>query len=116
MKNKLMILMLILITNLSYSQNGYKRVYDYDEYRKDWALVKTITGTYGFIDKSGKIVVQPIYDKIEKFKINSGEFALVKSISSTYGLINKDGKEVVKTIYAQIGEYGEIEKDLALVK
>ena len=83
---------------------------------KDWALVKTITGTYGFIDTSGKIVVEPIYAKIEKFKINSGEYALVKSIAGTYGLIDKDGKEIVKTIYANIGEFGEFGKEIALVK
>jgi hypothetical protein len=45
MKNKLFLLLLILTTTLSFSQNGYKRIYKYGEYQKDWALVKTITGT-----------------------------------------------------------------------
>ncbi len=84
----------------SFSQTGYKKVYKYDKHRKDWALVKTITGTYGFIDTSNKIVVQPIYSKIGKFNQEFGQYALVKSIADTYGLIDNEGKEVIPVIYS----------------
>ena len=99
MKNKLLILLLILISNLSYSQNGYKKIYKYDEYQKGWALVKNIAGTYGFIDKNGKEIVPAIYSKIEKFNYNESEYALVKSVAGTYGFIDRNGKEVIPVIY-----------------
>ena len=99
MKNKLLILLLILISSLGYSQNNYKKIYKYNEYQNDWALVKDITGNYGFIDRNGKEVVPTIYSKIEEFKYNEGKYALVKDLTGNHGFIDRNGKEVVPTIY-----------------
>lgn len=99
MKKNLITLLLITISSLCFSQNGFKKVYKYDEYSKDWALVKTVAGTYGFIDRTGKIIVQPIYKKIEKFNYNSGKYALIKTVAGTYGFIDRNGKEVLQALY-----------------
>ncbi len=74
----------------------YKKISRYDEYKKDWAMVKTIANTYGFIDKSGNEVVPPIYSKIYKFE---GNYAMVKNISGSYGFIDKNGVEIIKPLY-----------------
>src|SRR5690554_567398 len=118
MKNLILLLTFWLTTSIGFSQNidGYKRIYKYGEYQKDWALVKSITGNYGFIDQNGKEVVPTIYARIGKFTENSGEFAKVKSITGNYGLIDRNGKEVVPTLYARIGKFGEYANDIALVK
>lgn len=99
MKKKIFTFFVITISFFCFSQNGYKKIYKYDEYNKDWALVKTISGTYGFIDRNNKTVVQPIYEKIEKFSEGLGKYALVKSFSGSYGFINRNGREVVPSIY-----------------
>lgn len=104
----------LLVTTGSFSQIGYKKVYKYDENRKDWALVKTISGTYGFIDSSNKVVVQPIYSKIGKFNQEFGPYALVKSIANTYGLIDNDGKEIIPVIYS-LPELKEKYKTLSIL-
>lgn len=100
MKLKQLLIGVLLFSSVSYGQTGYKKVYKSGEYRQDWSLVKTITGTYGFIDKSGKEVVHPIYAKIWKFGEYHENIALVKSIAGTYGFIDKTGKEVVQAIYS----------------
>ena len=99
MKKRFFILAFVVISTLCFAQNGYKKVRRYDEYNKDWAQVKTISGTYGFINLKGETVVQPIYDKIEKFSENSGKYALVKSVADSFGYIDRKGKEVIPTIY-----------------
>jgi WG containing repeat len=99
MKKSFFTLAFVVVSTLCFAQNGYEKVSKYDEYNKDWALVKTISGTYGFINRNGETVVQPIYDKIEKFTENSGKYALVKSVAGSYGFIDRNGKEVVPTIY-----------------
>jgi DUF438 domain-containing protein len=99
MKRKILSLVCVFISTLCLAQNGYKKTGNYDEYNKDWALVKTISGTYGFINRNNETVVEPIYAKIEKFKQNSGKYALVKSVAGSYGFIDRNGKEVIPTIY-----------------
>ena len=99
MKKRFFTLAFVVISTLCFAQNGYKKVSKYDEYNKDWALVKTISGTYGFINRKGETVVQPIYDKIEKFTESSGKYALVKSVAGSYGFIDRNGKEIIPTIY-----------------
>jgi hypothetical protein len=99
MKKRFFTLAFVLVSALCFAQNGYKKISTYDEYNKDWALVKTISGTYGFINRNGETVVQPIYDKIEKFTENAEKYALVKSVPGTYGFIDRNGKEVIPAIY-----------------
>ncbi len=98
--NKLVLaVMFSAFCSISFSQNGYKKVFKYDDYRADWALVKTNSGTYGFIDRDGNSVVPPVYTKIEKFEFYDNELALVKNVSGAYGFLNRDGVEVIKAIY-----------------
>ena len=99
MKKIIITLVFVLITTISFAQSKYKKTGKYDEYNKDWALIKTISGTYGFINRNNETVVQPIYEKIEKFSENSGKYALVKSVSGSFGYIDRKGKEVIPTIY-----------------
>ncbi|WP_300672356.1 WG repeat-containing protein [Soonwooa sp.] len=77
----------------------YKKVYSYDKEQAGWAKVKTIGGTFGFIDKNKKVVVQPVYAKIGKFNEYKQGWALVKNISDGYGFIDNTGKEVVPATY-----------------
>jgi hypothetical protein len=39
-------LVFFTISTFSFAQSEYKKTGKYDEYNKDWALVKTIAGTY----------------------------------------------------------------------
>jgi hypothetical protein len=112
MKKKIFTFFVITISFFCFSQNGYKKIYKYDEYNKDWALVKTISGTYGFIDRNGKNVVQPIYNKIEKFDYESGKYALVKTVSGTYGFIDRNGREVLPPLYWNLHDAKEELKKL----
>ena len=101
MKNT--ILLLFLLTAISVSSQKlpqYKKVYDYGEYQNDWAKVKTNAGTYGFIDRNGKLVVPVIYSKIYQFEIKGNKrYAMVKNIAKAYGFIDENGSEVVQAIY-----------------
>ena len=99
MKKRLFALVFVVVSSLCFAQNGYKKVYNYDEFNKDWALVKTISGTYGFIDRKGSIVVQPIYSKITKFEYSTEKYALVKNIVGAYGFIDRNGKEIISARY-----------------
>ncbi|MDN3710392.1 ATP-binding cassette domain-containing protein [Myroides ceti] len=65
----------------AFAQSQYKKVYAYDVYQKDWAMVKNGSGGYGFIDRSGKEVVPSVYRKIEKFGVYHKDQALVRNIS-----------------------------------
>ncbi len=100
MRKSFISLVFIFAFSLAFAQkNGYAKIYNYGEFNKDWALVKTIANTYGFIGINGETVVQPIYDKIEKFQEKSCKYALVKTIAGTYGFINQNGKEEIPAIY-----------------
>ncbi|WP_298117063.1 WG repeat-containing protein [Flavobacterium sp.] len=103
MKKSIFILLFFLAFN-SYSQvvnSHYKKVYEFDVYQKDWALVKTVANTFGFINKENKEIVPAIYSKIYSFekKENNSEYALVKNVAGAFGFINENGKEIIKTIY-----------------
>ncbi|WP_321515995.1 hypothetical protein [Marinifilum fragile] len=60
MKKLLNFILLVLSSITVYSQVDYRKVYEYGEYQENWAKVKSITGTYGFVDKSGNEIVEPI--------------------------------------------------------
>lgn len=107
MKKIFFTLVCIALSTICYAQNGYKKVSKLGVYNKDWALVKTINGTYGFINSNDETVVQPIYGKIEKFSKNDGEFALVKSVAGSFGFIDRKGNEVIPTIYWTKNEANE---------
>lgn len=107
MKKGFISAMFVFVSSLILAQSEYKKVGKFDVYNKDWALVKTVAGTYGFVNRNYEIIVQPIYDKIEKFTENSGKYALVKNIAGNYGYIDRNGKEVIPTIYKTKQEASE---------
>lgn len=94
-------LLLVTISGFSQDKSHYKKVYDYNQCHQDWALVKTIANTYGFINREGKEVVPAIYSKIYDFEVKKKqqEFAMVKNVAGAYGFIDKNGKEIVQAIY-----------------
>ncbi len=94
---------LLLSTIFGFSQNQlpYKKVYAYDAEIKGLAMVKTITNTFGFIDKNQKEIIPTKFSKIYKFetKKNDVKYALVKNVAGAYGFIDENGAEIVKDIY-----------------
>lgn len=101
-KSVFMLLFFLAFTSYSQEVNSqYKRVYEFDVYHKDWALVKTVANTFGFINKENKEIVPAIYSKIYPFdkKENKRAYALVKNVAGAFGFIDENGKEVIKTIY-----------------
>ncbi|MCB9080310.1 MAG: WG repeat-containing protein [Lewinellaceae bacterium] len=56
----------------------------------------------GFIDKTGKIIVEPKYIQLGNFK--SGR-AIVVNAQGKQGFIDPSGKEIVTPIYDQLGDY-----------
>ena len=70
-------------------------------------MVKTVAGTYGLINREGREVVQPVYEKIAKFGEIEKELALVRSVAGTYGFIDKRGKEIVPIVYSSLNEAKE---------
>ena len=101
MKKKLLLFIFVFIFFVGFSQNNseYKKIYKFDEYQKNWALVKSKTGNYGMIDRNGKEIIPTIYAEIKKFGEIEKDLALVKSIAGNYGMIDRNGKEIIPTIY-----------------
>jgi hypothetical protein len=79
---------------------NYSKIGNFNELGKGLALVKSIVGTYGLIDKNGKEVVPANYSKIGKFNEIEEGLALVKSVVGTYGFVDKKGNEIVEPIYS----------------
>uniref|UniRef100_UPI00249152A6 WG repeat-containing protein n=1 Tax=Marinifilum flexuosum TaxID=1117708 RepID=UPI00249152A6 len=79
---------------------NYSKIGKFNEIENGLALVKSIVGTYGLIDKNGKEVVPANYSKIGKFNEIENGLALVKSIVGTYGFIDKKGNEIIEPIYS----------------
>lgn len=101
---KYFLILCVLISFVGIAQetkSPYKKVYAFGEHHKDWALVKTITNTFGFINRENKEVVPAIYSKIYSFetKENTRKYAMVKNVAGAYGFIDEKGKEVIKAIY-----------------
>jgi WG containing repeat len=101
---KILLLLCVLISSFGIAQktsSQFKKVYNYDEYKKGWALVKSIANTYGFIDRNGNEVVQTVYSKIYKFeeKKDHKNYAMIKNVAGAYGFIDENGKEIVEAIY-----------------
>ena len=75
---------------------------DYFSFTDGLAKVK-LNGKYGFIDKTGKEVVPPIYDEIGFFL---DDLAKVK-LNGKMGFVDQTGKEVVPPIYEETGYFLE---------
>lgn len=61
-------------------------------------------GKWGFIDKSGKIVIEAVYEKVEDFR--NGYAAVLKD--GKWGFINKKGEIVIECKYRKVGEFKKL--------
>ena len=112
MKSKLLILCCMSVFSFSFSQMKITEREDLSKINKNWRLTKTHSGTYGISDKSGKIIVQPVYSRINKFGEYADDLALVKNIAGTYGFINRSGTEIIPANY----ELDYLEKNFSVLK
>ncbi|MFC5528182.1 WG repeat-containing protein [Cohnella yongneupensis] len=86
-------------------QPQYEEVRSFDS---GTAAVKS-DGGWGLIDKTGKLIVSPRYDDIERFN-EHGLAEVVKD--EKHGLIDRTGKEIVVPVYSYIGDF---ENGLAII-
>ncbi|HPS56972.1 MAG TPA: WG repeat-containing protein [Spirochaetota bacterium] len=66
-------------------------------------VVCTAENKWGYIDTTGTMVIQAIYEEAYSFKDN---LAVIK-YNGSYGLINTKGETVIEPIYDDIGAYRE---------
>jgi hypothetical protein len=59
------------------------------------------SGKWGYIDKRGKVVIQPQFDEAEKFE---GGVAIVR-VNNLYGVVNTKGQFVAEARYKRIWSF-----------
>ena len=101
--------------------NGKKFDYAYN-FQDGLACVKMEDGLYGFVDKTGKMVVEPQY-VVTEFFFNYGKCVVVKPLKPgkdeealEWAVIDRDGNELFSTIMGKIEPLGGFEpNDLTIV-
>lgn len=73
-------------------------------------LVVIYNDRYGLIDRTGKMVIEPIYDDIEI--LDNPSFVKVK-LKDKFGVLNVDGRVIVPVEYDYVGRMSE---DIIIVK
>lgn len=77
--------------------------FNYGDYFSDGVAAVKVQDKWGFIDKKGKIVIEPMWDGATFFKDG---FAMVmrrsKSETLGFGVINRQGKPVIEPTYRQV--------------
>lgn len=68
---------------------------------------KDLQGPYGYVDKKGNVVIQPIYEVAEGFKDNVAIVSEGNDFNGPYGLIDLKGEYILKPIYDDIKMLGE---------
>jgi len=74
------------------AQIKYDKIDDFGNYQADWATVE-MDHKFGFIDKKGNVVVEPLFDSIGLFGDLKADWAVV-TIKDKIGFIDSDGKIV----------------------
>jgi hypothetical protein len=94
---------------------GFDKFYGF-RYNYDlWAKI-LIDGYYGMVNTDMKVVVQPIYGKIEKtYRYNDELWCLVER-DGYYGFIDRNGKEIVEAKYEKVWDFKENDGMWAKVK
>jgi len=98
----------------SSGQVKYENIDEFGIYRDSWALVEK-NNLKGFIDTSGKVIVEVKYDEIYEFDEYLENWALVEK-DNLKGFIDTSGKEIVETKYDEISEFDEIKNGWMLVE
>ena len=78
-----------------YTKNG-QEVENREVYKENELFSKKENDKWGFVNKEGKTIVDPIYDKVTEF--NKYGFAAVLK-DGKWGVVNKEGKQITDTIY-----------------
>lgn len=101
MKNLIFTLLFASVSGFAQnSMTHYKKVYSFDAHHQNWALVKTVAGTYGFVDKNGKEIVPAVYSKIYEFEIQKDgkKYAMIKNNAGAFGYIDENGNEIIEAV------------------
>ena len=87
--------------------NKYK--YEYVSQYGDGALIfaDSINGPFGYINKKGQVIIEPIYKMANGFKDGLAVVSTEDVYNSKYGAINLKGNYVYQQIYSQINYLGE---------
>ncbi len=92
---KIIVLIWILFTINLFSENRYV---DIKKYSEGLIAVKSNNGKYGYVDKTGKVVIPFKYDDAEEFHNGTA----VVYIKDGYTLIDKSGKILLEKIYSGV--------------
>jgi RNA polymerase sigma factor (sigma-70 family) len=98
----------------SSGQVMYENIDEFGVYCDNWALVEK-DDLKGFVDASGKEVVEPKYDQINEFDEYHYSWALVEK-DKLKGFIDTLGKEIVEVKYDEISEFDEYRQGWALIE
>lgn len=87
--------------------NKYK--YGYVSQYGDRALIfaDSINGPFGYINKKGEVIIEPIYKMANGFKDGLAVVSTENVYNSKYGAINLKGSYVYQPIYSEINPLGE---------
>jgi len=86
-----------------------KFIYDNDEswcFSEGLAMVK-IGKFYGFINRIGKIVIEPKYGQVGRMQFSNGLASVRDEKSGLWGYINRKGKKVIDFKYNEADEFKE---------
>jgi len=116
MKNNFILVAFILIGSVCLGQSSFKEIYDYGQYKSNWAMVQSNEGLFGFIDKKGNVVVPAIYKNIYDFGEMHEDWAVIQTVDKKFGFIDKKGNVVVEPVYLEIYDFGDEHPNWARVK
>ena len=83
-------------TDKKFFNKDGQEVENKEVYKENTLFSKKENDKWGFVNKEGKTIVEPIYDKVTEF--NKYGFAGVLK-DNKWGVVNKEGKKVTDTIY-----------------
>ncbi|MGN6568847.1 MAG: WG repeat-containing protein, partial [Flavipsychrobacter sp.] len=75
-------------------------------YSEGLAVVYT-NGKYGFINKEGKIVINPQYDVADNFSEGLAAVAVIEEGKEKYGFIDKEGKLIIPYQFSTVTAFSE---------
>ena len=112
------ILFIHLFVCLGFAQEDQEAKYDYiasfgEHGHASFAVVR-LENRYGLIDRQGKEVIPPEYDKIYSFGSSGLNWAKVQK-NNRYGFIDRTGAIIIKPIYDRIYSFGDKNVNWALV-
>ena len=73
------------------------------KYWKKKLLAVKVEGKWGFIDTTGSICIEPVYDEVEEFKEG---YALVQK-NNVFGFINKAGRLKIDFLFEEASSFAE---------